>query len=644
MSEGPDSKAPKRRAQRWRPPAGPVEEGAREDAQTGGVSVGGDGMADAAVTHADAPAENAGSASERPVRETRARAEQSALGLLRDLARAGRPERKDVEGLWGAIKDVARAARDVVSEQLDADRALMHAMSAVIETAKSRYALDPGAQWAPGAPLKLLLAGYNGTRNTGADVRVEEMIRQFRHLFGDEHVEMSIYTIDPDKTRGYFRTVRQLHIPKIFPRYLFDTVHTHHAVIACEGSMFKSKFASALSTMMVGSIGLAAAEQKLAVGYGGEAGDMDEGLRALVERYCRDALILARNHESQDVLRELGIASEYGTDTAWTFTPAPDTVGQQILRDAGWDGVTPVLALCPINPFWWPVKPDVTRAAVNAVSGMYADGHYGSVYFHREGADVHERQERYLDALAEGVRRFRAERDVFPVMIGSEMLDREACEGLRDRLGAELPVIVSDDHDMYAMVSVMRQARLMLSSRYHAIVTTMPAGLPSAGVTMDERIRNLMADRGTPELALEVDDPALADKVHVVLRTLFDDAERITASIDGCVLQNLERMGQMGMHLVEFVRARHPEFPFEPQMGTHGDPFAHLPSLPPRLAQMVAERARTSDAPPGTHAVEGRTRAADGSAQATEGSAQATDGGAPAAPAEARPSRPRSVA
>ncbi|MCA9535318.1 MAG: polysaccharide pyruvyl transferase family protein [Myxococcales bacterium] len=522
--------------------------------------------------------------------ETREQAEQSTLGLLRDLARGGRPSRADAEGLWGAIKDVARAARDVVSEQLDADRALMHAMSAVIETAKSRYALDPGAQWKPGEPLKLLLAGYNGTRNTGADVRVEEMIRQFRHLFGDEHVELSIYTIDPDKTRGYFRTVRQLHIPKIFPRYLFDTVHTHHAVVACEGSMFKSKFASALSTMMVGSIGLAAAEQKLAIGYGGEAGDMDEGLRALVERYCREALILARNRESQEVLRELGIASKYGTDTAWTFTPAPDEVGQRVLRDAGWDGVTPVLALCPINPFWWPVKPDVTRAAVNAVSGMYADGHYGSVYFHREGADVHERQERYLDALAEGVRRFRAEHDVFPVMIGSEMLDREACEGLRERLGAEYPVIVSDEHDMYDMVSIMRQARLMLSSRYHAIVTTMPAGLPSAGVTMDERIRNLMADRGTPELALEVDDPELADKVHTALVTLYTDAERIRASIDGCVLENLERMGQMGMDLVDFVRAHHPEFPFADGLGHGGDPFAHLPSLPPRLAQMVAAR------------------------------------------------------
>ncbi|MBK7154177.1 MAG: hypothetical protein IPL19_14325 [Sandaracinaceae bacterium] len=565
MTKGPDST--KRTAQRWRPAAVVEAEPA------------------AVASRADASS----APRERP-KHARELAETSALGLLRDFARGGRPAREDAEGLWAAIKDVARSARDAVSEQLDADRALMHAMSAVIETAKSRYALDPGAQWKPGEPLKLLLAGYNGTRNTGADVRVEEMIRQFRHLFGDEHVELSIYTIDPEKTRGYFRTVRQLHIPKIFPRYLFDTVHAHHAVVACEGSMFKSKFASALSTMMVGSIGLAAAEQKLAIGYGGEAGEMDEGLRALVERYCREALILARNRESQEVLRELGIASRYGTDTAWTFTPADPEVGAQILRDAGWDGVTPVLALCPINPFWWPVKPNVTRAAVNAVSGMYQDAHYGSVYFHREGADVHERQERYLDALAEGVRRFRAEHEVFPVMIGSEMLDREACEGLRDRLGAECPVIVSDDHDMYAMVSIMRQARLMLSSRYHAIVTTMPDGLPSAGVTMDERIRNLMADRGTPELALEVDDPNLAANVHTALLTLFTDAPRIRASIDECVLENLERMGQMGMDLVDFVRAHHPEFPFAEGLGKGGDPFAHLPSLPARLSEMVAAR------------------------------------------------------
>ena len=49
---------------------------------------------------------------------------------------------------------------------------------------------------------------------------------------------------------------------------------------------------------------------------------------------------------------------------------------------------------------------------------------------------------------------------------------------------------------MYQMVSILRAGHLMISSRYHGIVTSMPALVPSAGVTMDERIRNLMQERG----------------------------------------------------------------------------------------------------------------------------------------------------
>lgn len=511
-------------------------------------------------------------------------------------------EARDAESLLGVAKKVFELTIERVADAIDADRALMAATSATIELAKSRYALDPGAQWKPGQPLKVLLAGYSGTRNTGADVRVEEMIRQFRHLFDDEHVEMSIFTIDPELTRGYFRTVRQLHIPKIFPKFLYDTIHEQHAVIACEGSMFKSKFANALSTMMVGSIGLAAAEGKLAVGYGGEAGGMDEPLRDLVRRYCQDALIIARNEASKGVLAELGVASRSGTDTAWTFDPAPAEVGRQILIDAGWNGTTPVLALCPINPFWWPVKPDVPRAFLRTIGDLDADLHYGSVYFHKGGAEVDDQQDAYLEAWANAIVTFLGEHEVYPVLFGSEQLDRRAAEALNEKLVAKLgekaptlpsgergfPVVVSDDHDMYAMVSAMRQSTYMVSSRYHAIVMTMAGRVISAGVTMDERIRNLMKDRGTPELALECDQPDLEEALLRTLRRLAADGPAIRDSIDDCVHANLARMGQMGMILVDAVRARHPEFPFRPELGEHGDPWEHLPSLPPAVRELVA--------------------------------------------------------
>src|SRR5690606_40851908 len=105
-------------------------------------------------------------------------------------------------------------------------------------------------------------------------------------------------------------------------------------------------------------------------------------------------------------------------------------------------------------------------------------------------------------------------------------LDRVACAQLADALGGA-PAFVSDEHDIDAMVSLLRACDRVLSSRYHAIVCSMPGLVPSAGVTMDERIRNLMDDRGTPELALSVDDPDLGDRVTEVLRRLDADAGAI---------------------------------------------------------------------------------------------------------------------
>ena len=38
-------------------------------------------------------------------------------------------------------------------------------------------------------------------------------------------------------------------------------------------------------------------------------------------RYCQNSLVITRNEESRTLLRELGVPTELGTDTAWTFEP-----------------------------------------------------------------------------------------------------------------------------------------------------------------------------------------------------------------------------------------------------------------------------------------------------------------------------------
>src|SRR5439155_17371506 len=111
-----------------------------------------------------------------------------------------------------------------------------------------------------------------------------------------------------------------------------------------------------------------------------------------------------------------------------------------------------------------------------------------------------------------------------------ERLDRKACAWISERL-AGLPVFTSDEYDIFQLVSILRACHMMISSRYHGIVTTMPALVPSAGITMDERIRNLMRDRGHNELLMNVDDPDLEPRLLVAMNKLCRESESIAAAI-----------------------------------------------------------------------------------------------------------------
>jgi polysaccharide pyruvyl transferase WcaK-like protein len=456
-------------------------------------------------------------------------------------------------------------------------------VAAEIERARVIWMLGGGTAWQPGERLKLLFAGYNGTRNTGSDVRVEEMLRQVRRVLGADKIALTVMTQNFERTRGYFGDAAQVHLPNIFPPFLYHEARRHHGVLACEGSMFKSKFANALTTMMIGSLGIAAAENKVSIGYGAEAGDMDRSLRRLCTRYCGQSLILTRNEASQEVLSLLGVPSELGADTAWTFEPRGADFARRALSEAGWDGRTPVLAICPIHPFCWPVRASVAKFLANAALGAYGSSHYRSVYFHTAGPEVDAAFERYISAIARAVEAFRQRHGAFVILVAMERLDRRACDALAPRLGG-VSVFDSDRYDMYELVSVLRACDWMVSSRYHAIVTSMPALVPSAGITMDERIRNLMHERGHEQLLMSVDDAELETKLLAALETLRSDADAIRGAIGRTVVDNLKRMARMGVFLERNVHELYPEFPISGGLRSWEE---YLPPLSPQLRQLI---------------------------------------------------------
>jgi len=457
-------------------------------------------------------------------------------------------------------------------------------VSSSIERAKAGWMLGEGKRWQPGEKLKLLFAGYNGTRNMGSDVRVEEMLRQIRHILGAGRVEFSVMSQNFDFSREYFEGTKQVHLPDIFPPFLANEVPKHDGVVACEGSMFKSKFANALTTMMIGSLGIAAVQNKLSVGYGAEAGQMDPLVAKMCGRYCKNSFVITRNEESRTVLRELGVPTELGTDTAWTFEPRPPEYGQSVLRKVGWDGQTPVLVVCPINPFEWPVKASVAKYAVHSLTGAYRNSHYRTVYFHNSGPAAEQAYHRYWNAIANAVDAFRKKKNVFVILTATERLDARPANKIAEKLGG-VPVLTSDEYNIYELVSVLRACHMMASSRYHGIVTSMPGLVPSAGITMDERIRNLMRERGHQDLLMTVDDPELEGKLLAALEKLSSEGEAIASGIARTVVRNLKVMARMGVYFEEEVQRRYPEFETRRGEWSWED---YLPPMSAGLRELVA--------------------------------------------------------
>ena len=196
------------------------------------------------------------------------------------------------------------------------------------------------------------------------------MLRQVRQVLGAKNVELTVTALDFKLTRGYFGDAAQVLLPDMFPPFLYKEVRKHHGVIACEGSMFKSKFANALTTMFIGALGMAAVENKLSIGYGAEAGYMDPSGGATVR-----ALLPQFAWWSRAIRNRRPCSAHWAWRANWGRTrpgpsrPHPPEYGRKALSDAGWDGSAPVLIFCPINPFFWPVKASTLKWAAHGDRG-----------------------------------------------------------------------------------------------------------------------------------------------------------------------------------------------------------------------------------------------------------------------------------
>lgn len=442
-------------------------------------------------------------------------------------------------------------------------------------------------KWQPGDKLKILLVGYNGKRNTGADVRVAEIVKQFNKVLGADRIIITVPTLNPDLTRVYFDGDAVLsRINTIFFKDVLDLCSHNHVAVISEGSTLKSQFANALTLYFCEAAGIMKKQGKPCLAYGSEAGRMDDFIRKCASEMCDETYFIARTKASLDIIEGMGLEGHIGADTAWTFPPAPRKwVEAELKEKAGWDGKKPIVGVACIDPWSYPVKPNISRTIRSAVTRNW-ENHYEKVYFFTASERQGKYQD-YLNGLAGAVNEFARKHDVLPVIVGMDWTDLDACKDLQSRIDSKPYIFSSRFYDGHQMTGVLHALSMLVTSRYHARVLSMTGGVPAIAVSLDERLYNIYNECGHLEdYYLKTDEEDLEGKLLPMMEKLWKNREAVSADTRRQVPRYLHQVSDMGRFFREWIAE---QFPGIKLAGKPRDWVGYLPPLHEGLAEIVQE-------------------------------------------------------
>ncbi len=343
--------------------------------------------------------------------------------------------------------------------------------------------------------IRVLLVGYNGANNTGAEALLASDIEDVRAVMGPG-AHITVPTLNPANLRRYVKegpTLGIAPIPTLFFGAFRRLVRESDLVLLVEGSTYMDTWGSPLLWSFLWASHCAARMGKPCMAYAVDAGTLKPFNARLARRVAsRTGLIVTRNRAAAGRLRALGVTAPIlsTADNAFTFQPRE--------ADRGWaarewpraaDGVVGLAMvdfslfpavmrpwgpreLCYKWPYYFSSSPERTKA-----SEMLARG-YASLADH------------VIESTGKAV-----------ALISMEQLDEALAERVHRRMRhpESARVFSARTHDASRMTCLLRGLDLLVTSRYHAAVLSLAAGVPQVAVHHDTRLATIYEDIGLKE-------------------------------------------------------------------------------------------------------------------------------------------------
>jgi polysaccharide pyruvyl transferase WcaK-like protein len=340
---------------------------------------------------------------------------------------------------------------------------------------------------------KVLLVGYNGANNTGAEALLLADIEDVQAVLGPQAL-ITIPSLNPSNLRRYVKETPSLRIaplPTIFFSTLRRLVRENDLIMLVEGSTYMDTWSSALLWVYLWTTHCAGAMGKPCLAYAVDAGEIKSAFnrRLLRREASKTSLIITRAAAAAERLRSFGVTApmEVTADNAFNFRPDPADAG---LLSTVWPEAGPnVVGMALVDFYLWPV--------VMKLWGLKEDCYKWPYYFSRspERTRATETLARSYAALADDMitRHGKA-----VALIGMESLDEVLLRKVHSTMAHpdRARIFCSREYNASQMVSILRSLELLLTSRYHACVLSLAAQVPQIAIGHDLRLKTIYQELG----------------------------------------------------------------------------------------------------------------------------------------------------
>jgi len=403
---------------------------------------------------------------------------------------------------------------------------------------------------------RILLVGYNGANNTGAEAKLLVVIDELRSILGPESC-ITVPSLNEANLRRYLTESPTLRIDRVRPALLFldvrKFVNQSDLILLVEGSTYMDTWGSPLLWCYLLATRYAHSLKKPCVAYSVDAGSADRFNRWLIRREAsKTDLILARTQSAAERLKKWGVKApiEVTADNAFAFQPNPQD--HDLLKRV-WPEATHVVGVAAEDIYVWPVHIRLWDRK------KYC---YRWPYYYTHSRASREKSDLLAKVLAVQADDIIMERNKDIAFLSMEGLDAGFANKIQRLMKhpERTKVFTSSEYNASQITSILRSLDLLITSRYHAGVLSLAAQVPQIAIGHDLRIRDLYADLEISELFTDHEDPLRFWELSNDVGDIFDHYDSIKEKLKKGYEQYQAREKSNPQLLKSFLEKNHPEW------------------------------------------------------------------------------------